>query len=84
MPNDILQLETVSETKTLGNFDAGQTLAPVSLLAGGETWNKCDVCGRFISMSDFEIGKAVRRMTTPDSDYSAEDYETMCHQHRAS
>lgn len=54
------------------------------LLAGGETWNKCDVCGRFISMIDFDSGKAVRRMTTPDSDYSTEDYETLCRQHRAS
>lgn len=45
-------------------------------------WNRCDVCGRFISMSDFDNGKAVRRMTVPDSDYSTEDYETLCHQHR--
>jgi len=39
---------------------------------------RCDVCGKFISFADLESGAAKRMMTTPDSAYSFEDYETMC------
>jgi hypothetical protein len=70
--------------ETIQQPEGGAAVRSSDLLAGGETWNKCDVCGRFISMIDFDSGKAVRRMTTPDSDYSTEDYETLCRQHRAS
>lgn len=49
-----------------------------------EIWNRCDVCGRFISHNAFDCGFAVRKMVTPDSAYSGEDYETLCEQHRES
>jgi len=42
---------------------------------------KCDVCGQFINLKDLESKKAVRRMTTPDSHFSTEDYETLCPRH---
>lgn len=41
-------------------------------------WNRCDVCGHFIAMADFESGAALREMTTPDSAYSMESYKTLC------
>jgi CRISPR/Cas system-associated protein Cas10 (large subunit of type III CRISPR-Cas system) len=44
-------------------------------------WNRCDVCGKFISFADFESGKALRIMVTPDSDYTAETFETLCRDH---
>lgn len=40
-------------------------------------WNRCDVCGKFIAIADFDNG-AVRVMATPDTAFSAESYETMC------
>lgn len=46
-------------------------------------WNRCDVCGRFIPMVDFEEG-AVRRLLTPDSHRSSEEYETLCKEHAQS
>jgi len=39
---------------------------------------RCDLCGRFISFKDFENGTAIRRMLTPDSEYSQEEWETRC------
>lgn len=45
-------------------------------------WNKCDICGKFISMKDFDSGKATRKMLFPDSDYSCEEYETLCRKHK--
>lgn len=44
-------------------------------------WNRCDVCGKFISYADFDSGRAVRFMKTPDSHYTAETYETLCGDH---
>lgn len=44
-------------------------------------WNRCDVCCRFIALADFESGRARREMVTPDSDYSGEEYETLCPEH---
>jgi CRISPR/Cas system-associated protein Cas10 (large subunit of type III CRISPR-Cas system) len=44
-------------------------------------WNRCDVCGRFVALEDFESGRATRRLETPDSDYSSEAYETLCARH---
>jgi hypothetical protein len=44
-------------------------------------WNRCDICGKLISMADFESGKAQRRMVTPDTAFSSEDYETLCRNH---
>ena len=39
---------------------------------------KCDACGQFISYKALESGKAMRSMVTPDSDYSYEEWETLC------
>ena len=44
-------------------------------------WNKCDVCGQFISFSDIGIGMATRKMKTPDSNVSHEEWETLCRNH---
>ena len=47
-------------------------------------WNRCDVCGRFIALSKFQCCKtqgAVRRLITPDSDRSREEWETLCEKH---
>lgn len=43
-------------------------------------WNRCDICGHFISFSDFDNG-AIRRLDTPDSEFTAEAYETLCKKH---
>jgi hypothetical protein len=40
-------------------------------------FNKCDVCGRFTSYDNL-----YRRLITPDSDYSREEWETLCRQHK--
>jgi len=45
-----------------------------------EFWNRCDVCGKFIAMEDFDLG-AVRRLIYPDSDHSVETWETLCLEH---
>ncbi|MDE2098009.1 MAG: hypothetical protein KGL39_12220 [Patescibacteria group bacterium] len=50
---------------------------------GDEMWGKmptlkCDVCGRFISWADFNSEKAMRRLNTPDSQFSREEYDTVC------
>ncbi len=45
-----------------------------------DLWNRCDVCGKFIAMHDFDKG-AVRYCVTPDSDRSRETWETLCVQH---
>jgi hypothetical protein len=42
---------------------------------------KCDICGRFVSLKDLESGKAVRKVISVDSDWSVEDYETICKKH---
>lgn len=44
-------------------------------------WNQCDVCGKFISYSDLDSGLAKRELVTPDSEYSYEEYETLCREH---
>ena len=45
-----------------------------------EKWNRCDVCGRFIALEDFERG-AVRNLVYPDSDRTSETWETLCCRH---
>lgn len=45
-----------------------------------EPWNRCDACGRFIPLDDFP-DKATRRLLTPDSDRSREEWETLCKEH---
>lgn len=44
-------------------------------------WNRCDVCGKFISYDDFDSGLAVRYMKTPDTHFTAETYMTLCRDH---
>lgn len=39
---------------------------------------RCDSCGRFIALSDLEDKRATRKLITPDSHYSKEEYETLC------
>ena len=39
---------------------------------------KCDFCGRFIPILDFNNNKAINLMVRPDSDYSTETWETTC------
>jgi hypothetical protein len=45
-----------------------------------DPWNRCDVCGKFIAMDDFDKG-AVRYCVTPDSEFSRETWETLCVKH---
>jgi hypothetical protein len=40
---------------------------------------RCDACGRFLSEEHLARGLASRRLLTPDSDYSREEYETLCY-----
>lgn len=42
---------------------------------------KCDICNKFISKKDLEAGLAIHRILTLDSDYSIEQYETLCRNH---
>lgn len=37
---------------------------------------RCDYCGRFISCADLNSQAAVRRMLTPDSEFTRETFET--------
>jgi hypothetical protein len=41
-----------------------------------DTPMRCDVCGRFVGMS------GSRRLVTPDSDRSSEEFETLCPMHQ--
>jgi hypothetical protein len=43
-------------------------------------WNRCDVCGRFISLEDFGKG-AVRDCVYPDSELTRETWKTLCIRH---
>ena len=43
---------------------------------------RCDVCGQFIPINDFGNGQAIRRLLTPDSEYTKETYETLCKRHK--
>lgn len=45
-------------------------------------WNRCDICGKLISINDFVEGRATRRLITPDSDRSTEEWETLCREHK--
>jgi hypothetical protein len=42
-----------------------------------DCWNRCDVCGKFIAMADFNRG-AIRRFVAPDSELTRETWETLC------
>ena len=43
-------------------------------------WNRCDVCGRFIAIKDFQSG-ARRELVTPDTSFTSETFETLCKDH---
>ena len=43
---------------------------------------RCDTCGQFIALTDFEHG-ATRRLVTPDSHFTREEYATECVKHAA-
>lgn len=45
-----------------------------------DPWNRCDVCGKFIAMADFDKG-AIRHMVTPDAYGTRETWETLCIDH---
>ena len=47
-------------------------------------WNRCDACGKYIPMLDFSSGIAMREMITPDSEFTKEEFETLCRHHAAS
>ena len=44
-------------------------------------WNRCDVCGRFISFDDFCEGGATRTLVNPDAYGCEEIWETLCKKH---
>jgi hypothetical protein len=39
---------------------------------------RCDACGRLVSLDDLSSESAHRHLVTPDSDFSREEYETLC------
>ena len=41
---------------------------------------RCDVCGRFISLNDLADERASHKLIYPDSDRSAETWESLCKQ----
>lgn len=51
------------------------------LAATNKHWNKCNVCGRFISYEDLTTGAALRELETPDTHFSRETYITLCPEH---
>jgi len=42
-----------------------------------EKWNRCDICGKFISYEEFSTGKATSQMVLPDSPFTRETHETV-------
>ena len=47
-------------------------------------WNRCDACGKYIPMLDFSSGAAMRKMITPDSEFTKEEFRTLCRHHAES
>jgi hypothetical protein len=43
---------------------------------------RCDACGQFIPWDDLFEGYAVRRLRYPDSQFTSEEYETLCAKHK--
>lgn len=43
---------------------------------GPDTWNRCDVCGQFISFEEFISLAAIHRILEPDSELGVEKWET--------
>lgn len=46
-----------------------------------KTWNKCEVCGKFISYQDIIDGKATHVCIEPDNYFSSERWKTLCKKH---
>lgn len=44
-------------------------------------WNQCDECGRLIGYDDFLNEVATNRLVTPDSEFTHEEWETLCKWH---
>ena len=45
---------------------------------------KCEVCGRFIGYDELESGDARHVLLTPDSEFTSEEWETLCPEHNHS
>jgi hypothetical protein len=60
--------------KKMRDFEAALTVA-------WEEVYRCDVCGRFVSLDDLAERRATRRLVTPLSDFTREEYETICERH---
>ncbi len=37
---------------------------------------KCDLCGKFIGLDEFDNGTARRKLVQPDNEFGGEEYET--------
>lgn len=46
-----------------------------------DLWNRCDECGKLIAYKEFRLGKATRTLVTPDSEFTQEEWETLCRLH---
>ena len=44
---------------------------------GRKMWNRCDICGKFIGLKEFDNGTATRNLLTPDSYLTSEEWETI-------
>lgn len=42
---------------------------------------QCDICGKFIGLKDLIEGKASIKLISVDSEYTSEEYETLCKKH---
>ncbi len=47
-----------------------------------DIWNRCNVCGRFVSYQDILDGKASHVLVTPESLKTRETFETLCKEHK--
>ena len=39
---------------------------------------RCDECGKFIAIEELIEGRASHHLLTPDSDWSKEEFESLC------
>lgn len=56
-----------------GGADGGRAVS--------DLWNRCDECGRLIGYDDLMNETATRRLLTPDSEFTQEEWETLCKRH---
>jgi len=69
-----------TESRTVGDLSVTPRSARLPY-AHNDSFNRCQVCGRFFPMADIESGKATHKMITPDSDWSYEQWESLCVKH---